>query len=145
MLFAAGWVPFAGIFIGLIGFPEGSYAWEELPTITRYSMIATGITFGFSMAALFGAPLVSWWTNHRVLRSGQTVEAVVLEIWDTGTTINQNPIVRFQLDVHPPGGVPFIAETERLVSRLKVQAYQPGVKVRVRYDPDSKEVAFLED
>jgi hypothetical protein len=66
LLFAAGWVPFAGIFIGLIGFPSGSYPWSELPTITRYSIIATGILFGFAMLVLFGSRLANRWTNRRM-------------------------------------------------------------------------------
>jgi hypothetical protein len=65
LLFATGWVSFAGIFIGLIGFPPGSYAWSALPTITRYSIITTGILFGFSMLLLFGSQLVDRWTNRR--------------------------------------------------------------------------------
>jgi hypothetical protein len=66
LLFVAGWVPFAGIFIGLIGFSPGSYAWYELPPITRYSIIATGILFGFSMLLLFGSQLADRWTNRRM-------------------------------------------------------------------------------
>ncbi|MDF1501281.1 MAG: hypothetical protein P1P76_12510 [Anaerolineales bacterium] len=145
LLFALGWIPFTGIFIGLIGFPEGSYDWAELPTLTRYSMIATGITFGFAMLSIFSSPLLSWLTNRRVLKEGQVADAKVLEMWDTGTTINENPMVGFRLEVHPISGAPFTADTERLVSRLRAHAIQPGTMVKVRYDPESKEVALLEE
>jgi hypothetical protein len=144
-LFALGWIPFAGIFIGLIGFPEGSYNWAEVPTLTRYSIIATVITFGFSMLTLLGSPLLSWWTNRRVMKSGQNAEAEVLDTWDTGTTINNNPLVGFRLEVHPGTGSSFTAETEKLISRLQLHKFQPGAKVKVRYDPESKEVALLDD
>jgi len=143
-LFALGWVPFAGIFVGLIGFPEGSYNWSDLPTLTRYSIIATGITFGLSMLILFASPLLGWWKNRRVLKKGQPADAEVLETWDTGTTINQNPVVGLRLKVFPGSGSPFVAETEQLISRLQIQRYQPGSRVKVRYDPETKEVALLE-
>jgi hypothetical protein len=145
LLFALGWIPFAGIFIGMIGFPEGSYTWAELPKLMRYSMIATFVTFGFAMLVLFGSPLLSWWTNRRVRREGQRATANVLEMWDTGTTINENPVVGLRLEVHPIAGAPFVAETQQLISRLRVQEYKPGTQVDVRYDPDTKEVALLEE
>lgn len=145
ILFALGWIPFAGIFIGLIGFPEGSYAWTEMPTLTRYSMIATGVMFGFAMLVLFGSPLLSCWTNRRVRREGQRATAEILEMWDTGTTINENPVVSFRLEVHPIAGAPFVAETQQLVSRLRIQKYKPGTTVDVRYDPETKDVALFDD
>lgn len=145
LLFALGWIPFAGIFIGMIGFPEGSYAWSELPTLMRYSLIATGIFFGSAMLMLFGSPLLSWWTNRRVRREGQTADAEVLKVWDTGTTVNNNPIVGLQLEVHPIAGAPFVADTQQLISRLRVHEYKPGKKVKVRYDPETKDVAILDD
>ena len=145
LLFGLGWIPFAGIFIGMIGFPEGSYSWVQLPTLMRYSLIATGICFGFSMLLLIGSPLLGWWTNRRVLKQGRQAEAEILKIWDTGTTINDNPVVGFRLEVRPITGAPFTADTERLVSRLRVHEFKPGMTVKVRYDPDTKEVALLID
>jgi hypothetical protein len=145
LLFALGWIPFAGIFIGMIGLPDGSYAWSELPRLMRYSIIATFVTFGFAMVVLFGSPLLSWWTNRRVRREGQRASAKILEVWDTGTTINENPVVGIRLEVHPIAGAPFIAKTQQLVSRLRIQDYKTGKTVNVRYDPESKDVALLED
>lgn len=145
LLFALGWIPFTGIFIGMMGMPEGSYAWNELPTLARYSMIATGIFFAFAMLILFGAPVLGSVKNRRVLKEGQVAEAKVLEMWDTGTTINKSPIVGFRLEVHPIAGAPFIADTERLVSRLRVHAIQPGTMVKVRYDRETKDVALMEE
>jgi hypothetical protein len=144
LLFVLGWIPFAGIFIGMIGFPEGSYSWIELPRLMRYSMIATFVTFGFAMLILFGSPILSWWTNRRVRREGQRASAKVLQVWETGTTINDNPVVGLRLEVHPIAGAPFVAETQQLITRLRAQEYKVGMTVNVRYDPESKNVALLD-
>jgi len=143
-LFALGWVPFAGIFIGLIGFPSGSYDWSELPTLTRYAMIATGITFGFSMLILFSSPVLAWFVRRRVMKNGVPAEAELLEVWDTGTTINNNPMVGLRVEVHPKAGPAFIAQTEQLISRLRVFEFKPGAKLKVLYDPATKDIALAD-
>lgn len=138
------WIPFATMFIGMIGLPEGSYDWGELPVLSRYSLLVGGSLAAASTALLVGAPILSGITNRSVLRHGQPADARILQIWDTGTTINQNPVVRILLEVHPPGGSTFQAETERLIPRLQVPQVQPGASVRVRYDPRSRAVAIVE-
>ena len=41
--------------------------------------------------------------------------------------------------------MPFQAEAERLISRLEIHQFQPGVVVQVRYDPDSGNVAVVDE
>lgn len=144
LAFTLMWIPFIGIFLGMLGMPEGSYAWTELPILARYSMLATGALFALSMLGLIGAPLLSFVGNQRVLRGGELGEAEILDLHETGTTINEHPLVGFKLRVHPLSGAPFEAETERVVPRLQVPRVQPGARVQVRYDPKSKKVAIME-
>jgi hypothetical protein len=136
------WIPFTAFFIGMFGMPAGSYSWQELPALSRYSIIGTGVLFAVSMVGLLGAPLFSWMRNRRLLKGGQRGEAEVLAIWDTGTTVNQNPVVGLRLKVHPMAGSPFVAETERLIPRLMVPQIQPGSRLPVRYDPRTRSVAL---
>jgi hypothetical protein len=139
------WLPFAGIFIGMFSIPSGDYAWSELPLLARGSIVGTGFFFVVSMLCLVGAPLAGWLQSRSVLMNGQPAEAKILKVWDTGTTINNNPVVRMLLEVHPPGGVLFQAEAERLIPRLQVPQVQPGALVQVRYDPDSHAVALVSE
>jgi hypothetical protein len=97
------------------------------------------------MLMLFGSPLLSWWTNRRVREEGQCATAKVLHVWDTGTTINENPVVGLRLEVHPIAGAPFIAETQQLISRLRVQDYKTDTTIDVRYDPETKDVALADE
>jgi hypothetical protein len=136
------WVPFATMFVGLIGLPEGSYSWSELPSLARASMVVGGVLAAAAVVLLVASPLTASLTNRSVLVSGLPAEATIVEIHDTGTTINQSPVVRMILEVRPPGGSPFRAEMEQWIGRLEVSQIQPGTVVQVRYDPKSHAVAL---
>ena len=136
------WLPFITMFIGMLGLPNGSYDWAQLPLLARVSIIAAGSLMVASTVLLVGASVASSRANRALLANGQPAQATVLNIRDTGTTINNNPVVRLVLEVQPPGGAPFQAETERLIPRLQVPQVQPGAVVAVRYDPHTKDVAL---
>jgi hypothetical protein len=108
-------------------------------------LIGVGIFGVGAMLLLVGAPLLSGLKNQSVLENGQAAEARILKVMDTGTTINNNPVVRLQLEVHTPGGEVFRAETERLIPRLEVPQIQPGATVEVKYDPASHAVALASE
>src|SRR5689334_10808821 len=81
--------------------------------------------------------------NKQVRASGVPADATVLQIWDTGVTLNNDPVVGFLLDVHPAGQTAFQAKTKQVVSRLAVPRVQPGATLRVFYDPkDTTRVAI---
>lgn len=143
--FALMWAPFIILMVAMMGLPEGSYDWSELPVLARISLVAVGVFGAGSTLLLVGAPIVSGLANHAILSRGQPAEARILEIVDTGTTINQNPVVRFRLEVQPPGRPPFEAEAERLISRLQIPLVQPGSIVHVKYDPASYAVALADE
>jgi hypothetical protein len=68
---------------------------------------------------------------------GMPAEATVVRIWDTGVTVNNDPVVGFLLDVTPEGRPSFQAESKALVSRLAVPRVQPGARLKVTYDPNN--------
>ena len=69
------------------------------------------------------------------IKNGVTAPAKVLEVWDTGVSINDNPQVGLLLEVSPPNGTPFQVKAKSLVSRLNVALVQPGITAEVKYDP----------
>lgn len=73
--------------------------------------------------------------NRKLLQTGVPAPATILQIWDTGVTINDNPQVGFLLQVQPPQEAPFQAEARFTVSRLQIPMFQPGAMVQVHYDP----------
>lgn len=141
LAFALTWIPFAS----LLGLPAGDYAWSELPLLTRYSIVVSGVLAVASTLLLVGAPIVSAIHNRAVLANSLLAQATVLKVSDTGTTINNDPVVRLLLEVHPPDRPTFQAETECLISRLQIPQVQPGAIVQVKYDAAGRAVALLDE
>jgi hypothetical protein len=80
---------------------------------------------------------------RRIREVGVAAPATVVQIWDTGVTVNDDPVVGFLLDVKPDGQAAFQAKTKALVSRLAVPRVQPGAQLKVIYDPkDTTRVAL---
>ena len=79
----------------------------------------------------------------RIRRVGQVAEALVIAIEDTGMTLNDDPIVAFQLEVRPTTGAPYEARTRGRIGRLDVPRIQPGAVLPVSVDPtDPSKVAI---
>jgi len=78
------------------------------------------------------------------IKNGVTTQAKVLEVWDTGVSINDNPQVGLLLEIAPPNSNPFQVKAKALVSRLNVALVQPGITAEVKYDPlDPKRIKVL--
>ncbi len=138
------WLPFGTLFIGMIGMPSGEYDWVELPVLSRYSLLAVGVLFFGSFFFLFGASIVTWYLNRTIRAEGILADAEVINLQDTGTTVNNNPVVRLYLEVRPADEPAFEAEAEQLISRLAIPTYQPGSIIKVWYDPESQDVALAD-
>jgi hypothetical protein len=67
--------------------------------------------------------------------TGEPAEAEIIKIWDTGMTVNDDPVVGFLLEVRPAGKPGYQAETKLRISRLAISRFQPGAVVPVRIDP----------
>ncbi len=68
--------------------------------------------------------------------TGVPARAEILAIAETGMSINDEPVVRLDVQVLPPDGRPFTATIRRLlVARVDIPQYQPGRVIAVRYDP----------
>jgi hypothetical protein len=65
--------------------------------------------------------------------AGIPASADVLGIEDTGSSINDNPMVRLKLKITPQFGVPFEHTVETVVSRIAVP--RVGDTLNIRYNP----------
>ncbi|OQX14039.1 MAG: hypothetical protein BWK76_15275 [Desulfobulbaceae bacterium A2] len=79
-----------------------------------------------------------------ILAIGKPATGTIIRLIDTGTTINDDPVVEFIVRVAPPEGAAYEARTKSLVSRLDVPAIQPGRIVPVKYDPQRPERIALD-
>jgi hypothetical protein len=72
------------------------------------------------------------------LKNGTPAQATILRIWDTGTTINDNPVVGFVLEVRPQNLPAYQAESKSMIPRLSIPQFQPGAIIPVRIDPQNQ-------
>ncbi|HEV7505855.1 MAG TPA: DUF3592 domain-containing protein [Thermoanaerobaculia bacterium] len=82
--------------------------------------------------------------TKRIQESGVAARARILEIWDTGITVNEDPVIGIKAEVTRADGTTYTATIPKsLISRLDIPRFQPGAVVDVRIDPqDSSKVAL---
>ena len=80
----------------------------------------------------------------RLQETGESATARILEIWDTGMTVNDDPVIGLRVEVsRADGSVYTTTIAKSLVSRVHIPQFQPGSTVPVRIDPqDSANVAL---
>jgi hypothetical protein len=94
---------------------------------------AATILFTIGVPFLFLRPLLH---QESIAEKGQKAVATLLEFWDTGVTINDDPQVKMQVEVHPKGGSSYQAELKTIISRLSVGLLKPGARLLVSYLPE---------
>lgn len=139
----------AGMWIGIIGGIIGL-------VVGIGAVVATGgqsgIYMGIGMLVLFGGmfylfyrlffkPLIN---TARLQKTGLPSKATILEVKDTGVTINNNPQVKLVLEVKNSFGQKYTAQCRVLVSRINPNAYMPGMEVPVKIDPKNEQNVVLD-
>jgi hypothetical protein len=82
--------------------------------------------------------------DAEIEKNGVGAPAQILSIVDTGSRYNNNPEVILKLEVRPEKGAPFPAEVRTVISVVDLSGYQPGVMLKVKYDPaDTAKVIIL--
>ncbi len=77
--------------------------------------------------------------NRELLATGESAQATIVNLWDTGTSVNDNPLVGLLLEVRPASRPPYQVKTSLLISRLQIPQYQPGRVLAVKFDPTNPE------
>lgn len=82
--------------------------------------------------------------NKPIREAGLPASAQVLEIWDTGVRLNDNPVVGFRLLVTLDDGTSYEAVTKNVVSVVHIPQVQPGAILPVKVDPENHELVALD-
>ena len=82
--------------------------------------------------------------NKPIRESGTPASAEVLEIWDTGVRLNDNPVVGFRLMVTLEDGTRYEAEARNVVSIVHIPQVQPGAVLPVKVDPEDHRLVALD-
>jgi hypothetical protein len=82
--------------------------------------------------------------TQKLLQTGMPAQARIVQVQQTGMTINDNPVVNILLEVYPQNGQPpFQAWSKKMVSLFQISQYQVGAFIPVRFDPsDPSKVAI---
>jgi hypothetical protein len=128
------WIGLGGAAIGLIvgiGAVVATKDWLGLIIMA----VVIGIVGTVFWKVLFGPMML----NSRLAKSGFATMARVVEVSDTGVTVNNAPQVKMLLEVTPPNGSAYLVETKQLISRLQTSMYQPGSMIPVLIDLNDKD------
>jgi hypothetical protein len=78
-----------------------------------------------------------------LMATGVVGQATINQVRDTGTTINENPQVQFDLTVTIPGRDPYAASLTQVISRIAIGSFQPGATVPVRVSPEDPQTLMI--
>ena len=109
--------------------------------------LSTLITLSILLPIVFGigiTVMILVWVRNLMrtmaganLKDGTLAQATILRIWDTGMTLNDNPVVGFLLEVRPQNLPAYQAESKSMISRLSISQFQPGATIPVKIDPQN--------
>ena len=131
------WIPFVIMMINI----EDMQGAESF--FTNPWMVATWALFAMTFVFLFASLIVGWLSNQMILANGLDAEAKILAITDTGTRINDNPVIEFSLQVQPANHPSFVAQAQMTVSVINLSSFQPGKIVNVKFVPETDRVAIV--
>lgn len=133
----------AGVWIGIIGGIIGLLVGVGAVVATAGP---SGIYIGLGMLALFGGMFYLFYrlffkpmiNASRLQKTGLPGKAKILEVRDTGVTINNNPQVKLILEVKNQFGQTYTTHCRVLVSRINPGAYVQGMELPVKIDPKNE-------
>jgi len=126
-----------GIVFGGLGMLIGIAASPVVGGILSLFII---IIFG----SFFGTQYFRKRRRTELLETGIQANGKIIEMWDSGITINNQPQIGMKIEVYPLIGQPFTSEVNLVISRLQTSYYQPGVTCIVRYDPNNTKTVAIE-
>jgi hypothetical protein len=140
--------PFVGSIIAIIILLiiSGGNLSEPMLSIITGVMIVAGVSFVTMIGSIIADPLVRAIENALLRQFGQPATATVLEFYgikmgtDKGRTLYDG--VRVKVEVHPSEGGSFESVAEDTSDEVWMQL-QNGATFPVKYDPRTREVAFV--
>ncbi len=129
-----------GMIGALIGFLIGMAAVIAVSPWFGIILTVVSIAFVYFCIRMFFGSMIR---QEALMKSGVQAEATIVEVKETGMTVNEiYPVVKLVLEVRPPEGQPFRVETKELINRFEIPTFQPGAVLPVLYDPKNpKKVA----
>ena len=134
----AGWI---GVIIGSIGGLIGMIvAIAASPVFGSIFALIFIVIFG----SVFGTMFRGMAVKNKLMKTGVSATARILQVSDTGVTINNSPQIKLLLEVTPPSGMVYQVETKEIISRLSTSSFQVGNVLPVKVDLDNKNLVAID-
>lgn len=139
----------AGMWIGIIGGIVGLLVGVGAVVATGGK---SGIWMGLGMLVIFGGMFYLFYrlffkpmlNASRLQKTGLPGRAKIMEVKDTGVTINNNPQVKLILEVKNSFGQKYTTQCRVLVSRINPNMFMPGMEVAVKIDPKNEQNVVID-
>lgn len=82
--------------------------------------------------------------KEKIQKQGIPAKAMVISLTDTSTTVNDQPLMKIELEVQPPCDSRFVTTVEYVVPFPLLVQLQPGSDVKIFYLEETKEVALAD-
>ena len=134
-------IGFFGIFgMSFLGIGLVMLIADQQPTTDHVTNVLTilGIVFGLVGIISIGVEVASRFAgaaDARILATGIRGRATVTGVRDSNVTVNNNPMITLDLRVEIPGQPVFTQTVRKVISRLEVGSYRPGMVLSVAADP----------
>jgi hypothetical protein len=129
------WIP-----LGIVVFSAVTEV-EEPPVTALAALFLFVILFAVFQIGSFG---IGWLEKEKIKKKGITAKATILSVSDTGTMVNNQPLLSIELEVHPSYDSRFVATIEYVVPYSFLPQVQPGNTLQVYYSEETKEVALAD-
>jgi hypothetical protein len=135
VFFIVMWIP-----LGVVVYSAVTEA-EDPPVEALAAVFLFVILFAVLQVGSFG---IGGLEKEKIRKKGIPAKATVSSVSDTGTMVNNQPLLRIGLEVQPPYDSRFTATVEYVVPYSFLPQVQPGNKLQVFYLEDTKEVAIAD-
>jgi len=134
------WIFFALMWPAVAAISFSAIMDEEEPPLPAIAAL-----FSFAMLFAFlqvGSFFVAWREREQIKATGIPAKATILNIYSTGTEVNDEPLIRIELEVQPPYDERFVTIVEYVVPHSSLPDLQKGMAVRVFWREGTHEVAI---
>jgi hypothetical protein len=112
---------------------------EEPPLPAIAALFAFAMLFALLQVSSF---FVAWREREQIKATGIPAKATILNITTTGTEINDEPLIRIELEVQPPYDERFVTTVEYVVPSFPPPDLQKGKVIRVFWREGTRDVAI---
>jgi hypothetical protein len=117
---------------------------DLMPILIGVGTAAIIISSLIKVFGIVGSLMMMSARMNRILQTGESAQATILDMQHTGVRVNQQPMIKFRLQVQPNYGEIYEAETRRIVPFGMMGRLAIGMVIPVKYDPHRPEDVALD-